>query len=258
MKRNLRMISMMVVLALVAGLLAGCTEPTGSSVSDNRETTATGETMSGVNPDVSEPNQSIASDALVTDPTSESTTETTAQNGNSYTLYGKTFNLSVHLEDYYYEMEGSDYTYFNLEEFMGHYGLVDKSGEERLYNRNAYGDGTILIEFDSHSFIQHSEVSGNGICAYCHLHFPYSSGSISVIKGGSAGIDTTGGVFEVNGAISSKGNPYSKWCLTYSEIIVLAVLLDCYQQTGDNADAKASLEEIFDIGFDAEAYRVTV
>ncbi len=247
MKRNLRMISMMVVLALVAGLLAGCTEPTGSSVSDNRETTATGETMSGVNPDVSEPNQSIASDALVTDPTTESTTETTAQNGNSYTLYGKTFNLSVHLEDYYYEMEGSDYTYFNLEEFMGHYGLVDKSGRKFMCDHNAYGDGTILVEFDTLNSSQHNEASGNKVCTYCDLRFPYSSGSISAIAGGSAGIDTTGGVFEVNGCISAKGNPLSAWCLTYSEIVVLAVLLDCYQQTGDTASAKAQLGEIFDI-----------
>lgn len=258
MKKNIRILSMMVVLALVAGLLAGCTEPTGSSVSDDRETTATGETMSGVNPDVSEPNQSIASDALVTDPTTESTTETTAQNGNSYTLYGKTFNLSVHLEDYYYEMEGSDYTYFNLEEFMGHYGLVDKSGEERLYNRNAYGDGTLLVEFDSARFIQHSEVSGNGICAYCNLRYPYSFGSISTIEGGPAGIDTTGGVFEVNGAISSKGNPYSKWCLTYSEIVVLAVLLDCYQQTGDTIAVVDQLGEVFDFAANGEKRGVIV
>lgn len=258
MKNNMiKLVCMMVVLALVAGLLAGCkTEPTNSA--NDRETSESGETKNTVNPDISEPNQSIASGALIPDQTSESTTETTASSGNTYTLYGKTFTLSVHLEDYFYEMEGSDYKYFNLEEFMGHYGLVDKTGEERIYNRNAYGDGTLVVEFDTLNFVQHSEESGNGVCRYIGLHFPYSFGSIATIKGGTGGIDTTGGIFEVNGALSSKGRPYSKWCLTYSEIVVLAVLLDTYQQTGDTIAVVDDLKEIFDFVSDGDQRGVVV
>jgi len=70
------------ILAIMANSLAACDKGGNSSVAYNMETTTQRETMDTVNPDASEPNQSVARDALITETTlgtseTEETTETT-------------------------------------------------------------------------------------------------------------------------------------------------------------------------------------
>ena len=61
-----------VVLTFSLFIISACS----NDIANNRETTTSGETKNTVNPDISEPNQSIASGALIPDQTSETTTET--------------------------------------------------------------------------------------------------------------------------------------------------------------------------------------
>ena len=137
MKYNIgkRMIGCLVVLALIMSvLLTACDGTSGSSnVSNDRETTFTGETQNTVNPDVSEPNQSIPSDAMITETETESTAP--VKNGNTYTINGVEFTISVRIEDYLYDLPGSDAKYIDLDKFMEAYGFesTEKWPEERCF-----------------------------------------------------------------------------------------------------------------------------
>lgn len=239
MKKNiLKAVALLVVVTVMSGLLAGCKEP----ADNNRETTESGETINTVNPDISEPNQSIASDPLIT----ETTTETTEapNSSNTYNLRGKEFTLSVHLEDYIYELDGSDYKYFNLEEFMGHYGMVNKSTSKYLYNHTSYGDDSLLIYFDDESALKYSPESGNNIPNYIDLRYKDNeSGQVGALKG-AGDIENC---FEINGCHGQKDDKiYSTWCLTWEQIIVLGVILEDYSQTGSTIGACDALSEVLE------------
>lgn len=238
MKKNiLKAVALLVVVTVMSGLLAGCKEP-----ADNRETTKSGETINTVNPDISEPNQSIASDPLIT----ETTTETTEapNSSNTYNLRGKEFTLSVHLEDYIYELDGSDYKYFNLEEFMSHYGMVNKSTSKYMYNYKSYGDDSFLIYFDTDSAMKYSPDSGNKIPNYIDLRYKNNSlENIDALKGAG----DTENCFEINGCYDEEDNKnYSTWCLSWEQIIVLGVILDDYVQTGCTEGACDALCEVLE------------
>ena len=242
MKKNVRTVAMMVVLALVLGLLAGCNNP------NNRETSYSGETKKTVNPDVSEPNQSIASGALIT----ETTTETTEapKTSNTYNLRGKDFTLSVHLEDYIYKLDGSDYEYFNLDEFMKHYGLLDKSGEKYLCNKNNYGNKDIAVFFDIFGSDRRSP-SGSGHVVIDMIEISYRQNNDDLPTGsvgGLTGLRLDGmDVYEVNGEYDN-GKCYSTYCLSFEQIVLLGVILDCYQKDGNTVAACKSICEVFENG----------
>lgn len=246
MKNMIKIGCILVVLALGAGLLAGCTEPTNTTAKNDRETSASGETKNTVNPDISEPNQSIASGALIPDQTtSETTTETPS--GNTYNLRGKDFTLSVHLEDYIYRMDGSEYEYFNLEELMGHYGYTDETNESYLDKRYVYGNDTLMVSFPYDSNPDGANpASGNPICGYINLTYRSSyDGYLGVgCLTGAGNIDR---VFEVNG-IASNGKTYSSYCLTWEQIVLLCVVLDDYTKNGTTENAMNQIMKVFEYG----------
>ena len=247
MKNMIKIGCILVVLALGAGLLAGCTEPTNTTAKNDRETSVSGETKNTVNPDISEPNQSIASGALIPDQTTTETTESATSNSNTYTVRGKSFTLSVHLEDYIYEMEGSSYKYFNLEEFMGHYGYIDKSNKEYLCDRNIYGDDSLSVQFHYRTNPDGcSPESGNPICGYVQFFYLTSYDGAGGI-GGFTGAGNTDEVFEINGIVY-KDKPLAEWCLTWEQIVLLGVALDDFSQNGNTSSALASISKVFEVG----------
>ncbi len=232
--------------AILAVSLIITTAACSTNGADNRETVDSRETKSTVNPDISEPNQSIASGALIPDQTTE-TTESATSNSNTYTVRGKDFTLSVHLEDYIYEMEGSSYKYFNLEEFMGHYGYIDKSNKEYLCDRNIYGDDTLSVQFHYRTNPDGcSPESGNPICGYVQFFYLTSYDGTGGI-GTFTGAGNTDEVFEINGIVY-KDKPLAEWCLTWEQIVLLGVALDDYSQNGNTSSALASIRKVFEIG----------
>ncbi len=213
---------------------------------DNRETVDNRETKSTVNPDISEPNQSIATGALIPETTTETTTET-QNSGNTYTLRGKDFTLSVHLEDYIYQMDGSEYEYFNLEELMGHYGYTDETNESYLDKRYVYGNDTLMVSFPYDSNPDGANpASGNPICGYINLTYRSSyDGYLGVgCLTGAGNIDR---VFEVNG-IASNGKTYSSYCLTWEQIVLLCVVLDDYTANGTTKNAMDNIIKVYEYG----------
>ncbi|GEM_PF-3237068 len=119
MKRFYSFSAMALVLAMLMSS-AGCntSESVSSSVTaevteseqiDNRMTAATGETKDTVDPDVSEPNQSIASDALITDPTTESTTGTTTESTSAPTPTPKPIGKATVSDAYKRKFKVPDY-----------------------------------------------------------------------------------------------------------------------------------------------------
>lgn len=217
-----------------------------TSGADNRETVDNRETKSTVNPDISEPNQSIASGALIPETTTETTTET-QNSGNTYTLRGKDFTLSVHLEDYIYRLDGSDYEYFNLEELMNHYGYADKSGKDILSIRNAYGsdNNSFLFSYKSNSDGT-SALSGNPVCGRIDISYTGAyDGYMGV--GVLIGAGNQDKVFEINGIVF-EGKPSSRWCLTWEQIVLLCVVLDDYTENGTTKNAMDQIEKVVEIG----------
>ena len=63
-----------------------------NNASSNRETILTGDTMDTVNPDISEPNQSIPSDAMITESETETETSVTVGYNNTYKINGVSEN----------------------------------------------------------------------------------------------------------------------------------------------------------------------
>ena len=108
-----RIISAVLVLALLSGLLTACN---GNGRGD-RETTFTGETKNTVNPNISEPNQSIASGAMIPETTTSETT-TEVKNGGTYTINGVEFTISHPIEHYLYTLPGHDSKYIDLDKFI--------------------------------------------------------------------------------------------------------------------------------------------
>ena len=230
---------------LLATLLAACMLLSVASCSNsgaaNRETTVavTGDTKTTVNPDVSEPNQSIPSDAMITETETESTAP--VKNGNTYTINGVEFTISVRIEDYLYDLPGSDAKYIDLDKFMETYGFKSegKWPEERCFYKNADGIGVNFDRKDSSVY-----VNGLCVCTYADFAFPNGSsleGEIShITMSKDYPLDEKNHVYVVNGYIENE-KLYAKYCISQEMLIVFAVALDSLNETGSTTDAVDSL-----------------
>lgn len=217
-----------------------------TSGADNRETVDNRETKSTVNPDISEPNQSIASGALIPDQTTE-TSESATSNSNTYTVRGKDFTLSVHLEDYIYTMDGTDYEYFNLEGLMSQYGYSHEDDWPYLCYNCVYGNSDLMVSFPYDSYSDGTNAKSNhAICGYIDIKYRSSyDGHLGV--GCFTGAGNTDRLFEING-VPKDGKSISKWCLTWEQIVLLCVVLDDYAENGTTAAAKDSICKVFESG----------
>ena len=235
-KINIKIISSVVAIAMMASVLTACSK--GESA-NNRETTIADETQNTVNPSASEPNQSIASDALITETTTESTTET--RNGYTYTINGVEYTISHPIEDYVYTLSGSDSKYIDLDGFMGAYGLHESEGESCREFRHVYKNDDFVLTFDSTSFSVYAET---GICKEVGFRYLSSSSSRGVVGGISLSpdypLDVEEGVFGVNG-VSSDGVIYVRYSLAKEMLVAVAVSLDAYNTYGSTASAVDSL-----------------
>ena len=239
MKYNIgkRMIGCLVVLALIMSvLLTACDGTSGSSnVSNDRETTFTGETQNTVNPDVSEPNQSIPSDAMITETETESTAP--VKNGNTYTINGVEFTISVRIEDYLYDLPGSDAKYIDLDKFMEAYGFesTEKWPEERCSYTNSTGISILLDRIDASIYS-----NGLGVCTYATIAYPSDfsrDGAIALITMSSDyPLDKENHVYAVNGYIED-GKRYEKYYVSQEMLVVFAVAFDALNETGSTASA---------------------
>ena len=216
-----------------------------TSGADNRETVDNRETKSTVNPDISEPNQSIASGALITETT---TAPTSKKNGATYVINGVEFTISKAIEDYLYTLPGSDSKYIDLDGFMAAYGFSRIDGEEsktfaHLYENN---DG-MRVGFDN-SYFSFYNNDGLGICKSVFLSYP------SGAEGGQAACvylssdyptDLTDGVYGVN-AVSKDDKIWVRYCVSRETLVVIAVLMDYSNSAGSNAGARDALSKAID------------
>ena len=238
-----RIMSSVVVFAMSMSLLTACNESKETSAIDNRMSTATGETQDTVNPSASEPNQSIASDALITETTTESTQET--RDGYVYTINGVEYTISHPIEDYVYTIPGSEYNYIHLDEFMEAYGMTNFSPEGiPMFNHLYKNDEGLEIDFDKSNFSCY--YMGKGICNYVDFDYPSDSTGKSVgqfwLNSGYP-IDIEGGVYIVNG--DEHGGRYS---IPREILVCVAFSLDTYSRTGSTADAVDPLSQSCRIG----------
>ena len=239
-----RIVGCIVVLAVMSVLLTACNGTKESNISDDRETTFTGETLTTVNPDISEPNQSIPSDAMITETETENTTP--AKNGNTYTINGVEYTISVRIEDYLYDIDGSDAKYIDLDKFFGAYGFepVEKWPEERSEYRNSSGIGIQLDRKDT----AFCSKNGLGVCVFSTIAYPsdYSKeGSIAIIAiSRNYSLDTDNSVYAVNGYIEN-GKLYEKYCVSQEMLVAYAVALDALNEAGSTAPAADSLARAF-------------
>ena len=66
--------------------------------------------------------------------------------------------------------------------------------------------------------------------------------------GGLTGLRLDGmDVYEVNGEYDN-GKCYSTYCLSFEQIVLLGVILDCYQKDGNTVAACKSICEVFENG----------
>ena len=226
---------------LLATLLAACMLLSVASCSNsgaaNRETTVavTGDTKTTVNPDVSEPNQSIPSDAMITETETESTAP--VKNGNTYTINGVEFTISVRIEDYLYDLPGSDAKYIDLDKFMEAYGFesTEKWPEERCSYTNSTGISILLDRIDASIYS-----NGLGVCTYATIAYPSDfsrDGAIALITMSSDySLDKDNHVYVVNGYVEN-GKTYEKYCVSQEMLVVFAVALDALNETGSTASA---------------------
>lgn len=242
MKNNFRrIVSCIVVMALLSGLLTACDGNGGeSSGADNRMTTATGETQNTVNPSASEPNQSIASDALITETTTESTTET--RDGYVYTINGIEYTISHPIEDYVYTLPGSEYNYIHLDEFLGEYGMYNSSDREKGSSAHIYRNADGLeIDFNSSEFSLY--YMDKGICNNVYIDNPGNGISVADIwLNASYPVDVEGGVYVVNGVIKDN-KLYGFYSISREMLVCIAYTLDTYNSTGSTADAVEPLAQ---------------
>jgi len=232
-----RIISAVLVLALLSGLLTACN---GNGRGD-RETTFTGETKNTVNPNISEPNQSIASGAMIPETTtSEATTE--VKNGGTYTINGVEFTISHPIEDYIYTLPGSSSKYIDLDKFMEAYGLKRTDGEDAKELGYKYEkEGAYIVSFDRSEFSLYNN-DNLGVCN-C-VTFNYSKrteGLFNVVwLSNDYPTDLKDGVYGVNAVKNDKGL-WVKYCVSREMLVVLAVMFDCQNKTGSTAGCSERL-----------------
>ena len=236
-----RIVGCIVVLAIMSVLLTACTETKESSISNDRETTFTGETQNTVNPDISEPNQSIPSDAMITETETETTVPT--KNGNTYTINGVEYTISVSIEDYLYDLPGSDFKYIDLDGFMETYGF--KTSDESVYRElrcgytNSDGVGVSLDRKDSPIYS-----NGLPVCSSVDISYPSGfsiDGAISIVSmSRDFPLDTENHVYVVNGYVEN-GKIYEKYCVSQEMLVVFAVAFDTLNETSSTAPAVETL-----------------
>ena len=205
-----------------------CNNETPSGVV-NREST-----VNTVNPDVSEPNQSIASGALITETT---TAPTSKKNGATYVINGVEFTISTPIEDYLYTLPGSDSKYIDLDGFMATYGLKRIDGKQHKEYGHLYEkEGAFSVGFDNSDFSFYDN-NGLGICK-CAFFANDASGGTGLATGvwlsSSYPIDLKDGVYGVN-AVSENDKVYVTYCVSREMLVVLAVIFDCQNNTGSTA-----------------------
>ena len=206
-----------------------------TSGADNRETVDNRETKSTVNPDISEPNQSIASGALITETT---TAPTSKKNGATYVINGVEFTISKAIEDFVYTLPGSDSKYIDLDGFMAAYGLKRIDGKQyKEYGHLYEKEGAFSVGFDNSDFSFYDN-DGLGICN-CALFANESNPSNAALATGvwlssSYPIDLKDGVYGVN-AVSENDKVYVTYCVSREMLVVLAVIFDCQNNTGSTA-----------------------
>ena len=227
---NTKIVSVLLACCVLLSF-TGCNKPS----SNDRETTFAGETMNTVNPDVSQPQQSIPSDAMITETETENTAP--AKNGNTYTINGVEFTISVRIEDYLYDLPGSDAKYIDLDKFMKAYGFTSegKWPEERCSYENIDG---ICFQLDRKETSFYS--NGLGVCSYITVMYPSSyskNGSIGIISMSSDhSLDEDNHVYVVNGYVEN-GKLYEKYCVSQELLVVLAVTFETLNETGSTAPA---------------------
>lgn len=202
---------------------------------DNRETIDNIETKSTVNPDISEPNQSIASGALITETT---TAPTSKKNGATYVINGVEFTISTPIEDFVYTLPGSESKFIDLDGFMAAYGLKRIDGKQyKEYGHLYEKEGAFSVGFDNSDFSFYDN-DGLGICN-CALFANESNPSNAALATGvwlssSYPIDLKDGVYGVN-AVSENDKVYVTYCVSREMLVVLAVIFDCQNNTGSTA-----------------------
>jgi hypothetical protein len=238
----IRMLSCVLVLAVVSGLLTACD---GNGNRENRESSVSGETINTVNPDISEPNQSIASGALITETT---TAPTSKKDGATYVINGVEFTISKAIEDYLYTLPGSNSKYIDLDAFMQAYGFSRIDGKKAKESGHLYEnkDG-MRVGFDNAEF-SFANNDGLGICKSVFLSYP------SGAEGGQAACvylssdyptDLEDGVYGAN-AVSKDDKIWVKYCVSRETLVVIAVLMDYSNSAGSNAGARDALSKAID------------
>jgi len=219
---------------LVTCLILTVTACNNSGV-NNRESAVTNETQNTVNPDISEPNQSIASGALITETT---TAPTSKKDGATYVINGVEFTISTPIEDFVYTLPGSESKFIDLDGFMAAYGLKRIDGKQyKEYGHLYEKEGAFSVGFDNSDFSFYDN-DGLGICN-CALFANESNPSNAALATGvwlssSYPIDLKDGVYGVN-AVSENDKVYVTYCVSREMLVVLAVIFDCQNNTGSTA-----------------------
>lgn len=237
----IRMLSCVLVLAVVSGLLTACD---GNGNRDNRESSVSGETINTVNPDISEPNQSIASGALITETT---TAPTSKKNGATYVINGVEFTISKAIEDYLYTLPGSNSKYIDLDAFMQAYGFSRIDGKKSKPSGHLYKnkDGAFEVNFNNAEFSFYSN-EGLGVCSFIALTYDSADENegkaTSVNLSSNYSTDLKDGVYGVN-AVQDENGLKVKYCVSKETLVVLAVIFDCYDDTGSTAGVRDCLNK---------------
>ena len=150
---------------------------------------------------------------------------------------------------YFYKLDGSEYNYFNLDEFMKHYGLLDISEEKYLCNRDYYGNEDIKVYFDlKDADIKSPTGSGHVVIDKIDVYYQDKDNTPTGSIGSYHGLKLDGiDVYEING-ITLNGKCHSTYCLSFEQIVLLGVTLDCYQKEGNTVAACKSICEVFEDG----------
>ena len=235
-----RIVGCIVVLAIMSVLLTACTETKESNISNDRETTFTGETQNTVNPDISEPNQSIPSDAMITETETESTAP--VKNGNTYTINGVEFTISVRIEDYLYDLPGSDAKFIDLDKFMEAYGFKYTSDSTSAFGRCSYSNSDgVRINLNK----KDTSIYSNGleVCTSATIAYPsdfQTDGAIADIAMNSDYSLDDSHVYIVNGYVE-EGKIRKQYCVSQEMLVVFAVTFETLNETGSTASAVETL-----------------
>lgn len=219
---------------IISSFLASCmilTLAACNNGGNNRETTFSGETKNTVNPDLSQPEQSIASGAMIPETTTSETTE--VKNGGTYTINGVEFTISHPIEDYLYTLPGSDSKYIDLDKFMEAYGLKRTDGKKSKELGHVYEkSGAIGVAFNNSEFSLYNN-DNLGICGLSTISYSGSSKSrfSCVWLSNDYPTDLEEGVYGVNAEKDERGL-WVHYCVSREMLVVLAVMFDCYTETG--------------------------